>query len=218
MERRWLPLNIQGQVKPFKSSQSTYEYKYEIKKSIFLAESKMVLTVEEAEDFVQSIRDKHLKATHHVYAYSIIHGGLKQKADDDGEPSGTSAMPILKAIELNGLQNIVIVVTRYFGGIKLGAGGLSRAYMAATTGVIEEFGIREFKEYQDLDIYMDYESYDIFLNFVKNAKIDLIDSEFLENVKATISIKLEDVEKIEGEILNLTAGKALIEKKGIKLK
>ena len=61
-------------------------------------------------------------------------------------------------------------------------------------------------------------SYDIFLNYVKNAKIDLIDSEFLENVKVTISIKLEDVEKIQGEILNLTAGKALIEKKGIKLK
>ncbi len=210
-------LNTMEKIEPFKSSQSDYEYKYEIKKSIFLAESKMVLTVEEADEFIKSIKEKHPKATHHVSAYSIIHGGLKQKADDDGEPSGTSALPILKAIELNELQNIVIVVTRYFGGIKLGAGGLSRAYMAATTGVIEEFGIREFKEYQDIEISFDYDIYDIFLNYARNSKIEIIDTNFLEQVSVMIRIKLEDVDDVISSVLNITSGKADIQKKGITL-
>lgn len=182
---------------------------------MFLAESKMVLTAEDADDFIKSIKAKHPKATHHVSAYSIIHGGLKQKADDDGEPSGTSAMPILKAIELNGLQNIVIVVTRYFGGIKLGAGGLSRAYMAAATGVIEEFGIREFKEYKDLEIQMDYDIYDIFLNYTKSADVEIIDTEFLEKVSVILRTKLENVDNINSEILDLSSGRASIEKKDI---
>lgn len=210
-------MNIDEKIKPFKSSQSEYEYKYEVKKSIFLAESKMVLTVEDADDFIKSIKEKHPKATHHVSAYSIIHGGLKQKADDDGEPSGTSAMPILKAIELNGLQNIVIVVTRYFGGIKLGAGGLSRAYMSAATGVIEEFGIREFKEYQDLEIKMDYDIYDIFLNYTKSADVEIVDTEFLEQVSVILRTKLENVDNLNSSIMDLSSGRAAIEKKGIVL-
>lgn len=99
-----------------------------IEKSRFIAYTKPVLTQVEAEEFIKDIRNLHKKANHNVYAYVIGDGFELQKSSDDGEPGGSAGMPILNILKQESLTNLVVVVTRYFGGIKLGTGGLARAY------------------------------------------------------------------------------------------
>lgn len=198
-------------VKPFKSVQSTKEYKLEINKSIFLTEARMVKSEEDVKEFLTYVKEKHPKATHHCYAYSFNDGMLREKAEDDGEPSGTSGMPILKAIQLNGLSNAMIIVTRYFGGIKLGAGGLTRAYMSSATGVIEEAGIREFKCFYDISIHIKYELIDIILNYFNKNNIQLLDSIYLEDANFIITIPIEEYDNLENDLMNLSSGSSKIE-------
>ncbi|MDO5716804.1 MAG: YigZ family protein [Tissierellia bacterium] len=190
----------------YRSSQSKEEFVYEIKKSVFLAESKMVFSVDEAETFVEKIRQKHPKATHHCYAYSLTDQGLKQKAEDDGEPSGTAGLPILRAITMNELENMVLVVTRYFGGIKLGAGGLTRAYMAAATGCIESSGIHIFREYTDLHCKMSYELYNIVLDYIRRRDLEVVNTDFGENVLVSLRIPTENIEKTSTDLTDLSSG------------
>ncbi len=198
-------------IKPFKSVQSTEEFRYEIKKSIFLAEARMIQSEEDAIEFINHVKEKHPKATHHCYAYTFDVGGLREKAEDDGEPSGTAGLPILKALKMNELQNCMIVVTRYFGGIKLGAGGLTRAYMSSATGVIEEAGIRSFKTFYDIMIDVGYDLYDILLNYINNAAIQILDTEFFEDVKVVVTVPEKSKDKFISDVADLTSGTAKTE-------
>lgn len=100
-------------------------------KSKFIGQAKPVNSVEEAEIFIESVSKKYWDATHNVYAYVVGSNGEHQKCSDDGEPSGSSGLPTLEAIRKPGLVNVVVVVTRYFGGTLLGRGGLVRAYGSA---------------------------------------------------------------------------------------
>ena len=211
-------MSMKNNIKPFKSFETKAPYEIEIKKSVFITEAKMVLSTDEASEFIDYIRKKHPKATHNVIAYRISHGGLQEKADDDGEPAGTSAMPILNAIKYNDLTNVVVVVTRYFGGIKLGAGGLSRAYMSATTGAIEASGIREFKEYQNFKISLTYDLYDIVLNYLNNNKIKILSNEFKEKVEIQLTVPIEDYEELYKYLINLISARAQIEKGDVVLR
>lgn len=198
-------------VKPFKSVESTKEFVFEINKSIFLTEARMVKSEEDVKKFLNYVKEKHPKATHHCYAYSYNDGMLREKAEDDGEPSGTSGKPILKAIQMNGLSNCMIVVTRYFGGIKLGAGGLTRAYMTSATGVIEEAGIREFKSFYDISIHIKYDLIDIILNYFNKNNIKQLDSIYLEDANFIITIPTEDYENLKNDLMNLSSGSLSIE-------
>ena len=128
---------------------SIYEYaeaEYIIEKSRFIAHASPVETPEEAKLFVAEIKEKYKDATHNVPAFIFGQGMEHQWASDDGEPQGTSGMPVLKLISAEELTNLVIVVTRYFGGIKLGTGGLARAYTHAAKLAIEKAGICEVRE------------------------------------------------------------------------
>ncbi|MEW6624877.1 MAG: YigZ family protein [Bacillota bacterium] len=102
-----------------------------IKKSKFIAHVAPVSTVEQAESFIAEIKAQHREATHNVYAFAVGDNGAFKKASDDGEPSGTAGRPVLDVINNKGLQDVAVVVTRYFGGKLLGAGGLIRAYSQA---------------------------------------------------------------------------------------
>lgn len=198
-------------VKPFKSVESTREFRLDINKSIFLTEARMVKSEEDVKNFLDYVKEKHPKATHHCYAYSFNDTVLREKAEDDGEPSGTSGMPILKAIQMNGLSNSMIVVTRYFGGIKLGAGGLTRAYMSSATGVIEDAGIREFKCFYDISIHIKYELIDIILNYFNKQNVRLLDSIYLEDANFIITIPVEDYEDLKSDLMNISSGRIDIE-------
>ena len=114
-----------------------------IEKSRFICTLKKAATEEEAQDFIKETKKKYWDATHNCSAYIIGEGGLAQRSNDDGEPSGTAGLPMLEVLRKNNLHNVAAVVTRYFGGIKLGAGGLVRAYTNSVAAAIEEAGIAE---------------------------------------------------------------------------
>lgn len=114
----------------------------EEKKSRFIADIFYVENIEEAEEKIKNIKKKYFDARHHCYSYRIMDGtGIKEKQSDDGEPSGTAGAPMLNILQKNELVNVLVVVTRYFGGTLLGTGGLVRAYSEATLKAIEKAGI-----------------------------------------------------------------------------
>ncbi|MDP4171543.1 MAG: YigZ family protein, partial [Bacillota bacterium] len=119
------------------------EHEIIIDKSRFIAHIARAETEEQAQEFIQRIKKEHLDATHNCSAYLIGENDLIQKANDDGEPSGTAGVPMLEVLKKRKLKDTVVVVTRYFGGIKLGAGGLIRAYGKSVSEGINEVGIVE---------------------------------------------------------------------------
>ncbi|MFU0789790.1 MAG: YigZ family protein [Virgibacillus proomii] len=127
-----------------------------IQKSRFIGYVKRVETEEEAQAFIQEIKKKHFDATHNCSAYLIGEHDQIQKANDDGEPSGTAGIPILEVLKKQQLKDTAVVVTRYFGGIKLGAGGLIRAYGNTTSQAIKATGVVKRQRMQGFSIIVDY--------------------------------------------------------------
>jgi uncharacterized YigZ family protein len=125
-------------LKDYKSVYHEGYYLYEEKRSRFIARVRPVITEQEAIDFINGIKAECWDATHNCYAYHVANEAVYQRYSDDGEPSGTAGMPILEVIRKKQLMNVVVVVTRYFGGILLGAGGLVRAYGKAAAGGLED--------------------------------------------------------------------------------
>lgn len=132
------------------------EHEIIIQKSRFIAHVKRVETEAAAQEFIQEIKKKHWNATHNCSAYLIGEHDQIQKANDDGEPSGTAGVPILEVLKKRNLKDTVVVVTRYFGGIKLGAGGLIRAYGKSTSEGLDAVGIVERKLTQVVHVKIDY--------------------------------------------------------------
>ena len=112
------------------------KFELEINKSRFLAYKLELNSVEDVKPFIEKLKKEHKKARHFCYAYVFNKDGVSEKCSDDGEPGGTAGYPILNVIKKKGLTNVLVVVVRYFGGIKLGAGGLTRAYTKACAGVL----------------------------------------------------------------------------------
>ena len=166
------------------------------KKSKFIANVFYVESREEAENIIKEINKKYHDARHNCYAYRIIgEERIIEKASDDGEPSGTAGGPMLNILSKNNLGNILVVVTRYFGGILLGTGGLVKAYSSACMLGLENAEIIE-KSIGDLyKIEINYTDVDKFKYFAKNNDIILLKEEYFENVILEIAIKKENVLK-----------------------
>lgn len=130
----------------------------EERKSIFIGHAAPVNSEEEARIFIEAKRREYHDATHNVYAYSLA-GGAIARYYDDGEPQGTAGMPVLNVIKMSGATDLCVVVTRYFGGILLGAGGLVRAYSAAAKIAVDAAGLAVFEEYAVLKITVSYSDY-----------------------------------------------------------
>ena len=183
------------------------------KKSVFIGHVKSVWDEQSALDFINQIRGKHSYASHNVYAY-IIRDTNIIRFSDDGEPNSTAGVPALSVLQKNDLTNVVAVVTRYFGGILLGAGGLVRAYSHATKLAVDEAGIALYENHTEFDVSCGYSDYDKLLKFAKSEKIIIDDTAFGENIVLSLAVKHDRFEKICGEIINLTNGKADIIKQG----
>lgn len=174
-----------------------------INKSKFIANTKHVLSEEEAIAFINQMKDKYKDATHNVSAY-IINGNIPIKRyDEDGEPQGSSARPILSVMEMEGLSNIVCVVTRYFGGIKLGVGGLVRAYSGAFKKSIEG-QIYDYGSFLKYRLNFPYAEFDKIKNYLSHTVYDLDNLEYMENISADIYIKEEDSEELLETLKNLS--------------
>src|SRR5579875_2615779 len=132
------------------------EHEINIQKSRFIAHVQRAESEQEAQEFIQNIKKRHWNATHNCSAYLIGEHDQIQKANDDGEPSGTAGVPILEVLKKRNLKDTVVVVTRYFGGIKLGAGGLIRAYGKAASEGLDATGIVERRLTQIIHVQIDY--------------------------------------------------------------
>lgn len=184
-----------------------------IQKSRFIGYVKRVETEEEAQEFIQEIKKKHDDATHNCSAYMIGNHDQIQKANDDGEPSGTAGVPILEVLKQQHLKDTVVVVTRYFGGIKLGAGGLIRAYGSITSQAISATGIVKRQLNQGVAITVDYPMLGKLENELRNSNHLLDSIDYQEKVEFLVYVKRTDLERFKEWIVNLTSDQALIENK-----
>lgn len=174
-----------------------------INKSKFIANTKHVVSEEEAIAFINEMKDKYKDATHNVSAYIINSNIPTKRYDEDGEPQGSSARPILSVMEMEGLSNIVCVVTRYFGGIKLGVGGLVRAYSGAFKKSIEG-QIYDYGSFLKYRLTFPYAEFDKIKNYLSHTVYDLDNLEYMENISADIYIKEEDSEELLETLKNLS--------------
>lgn len=174
-----------------------------INKSKFIANTKHVTSEEEAIAFINEMKDRYKDATHNVSAYIINSNIPTKRYDEDGEPQGSSARPILSVMEMEGLSNIVCVVTRYFGGIKLGVGGLVRAYSGAFKKSIEG-QIYDYGSFLKYKLTFPYAEFDKIKNYLSHTVYDLDNLEYMENISADIYIKEEDSEELLETLKNLS--------------
>ena len=181
-------------VQPSKSEQI-------IKKSKFISRIIPVKSEEEATQQLQKIRDIESKATHNCFAFIIGDNKNIQRASDDGEPSQTAGAPILEVLKKENITDALVVVTRYFGGIKLGAGGLIRAYGSSTSQVINEGKIVELVDQRILDITLDYQNNDTLVYDLKQLSINILNTTYTTQVTTTIAV---DEDKVDEIIKNLT--------------
>ncbi|WP_273832129.1 YigZ family protein [Guptibacillus sedimenti] len=178
-----------------------------IQKSRFIAHVKRTPTEEEAQEFIQSIKKRHASATHNCSAYLIGEQDLIQKANDDGEPSGTAGVPMLEVLKKRKLKDTTVVVTRYFGGIKLGAGGLIRAYGQSVSEGLNATGIVERKLMTKITTQIDYTLLGKVENEIRSSNYLLDEIAYLENVSFTVLANSGDEEFFTEWITNLTSGK-----------
>ena len=188
----------------------------EIKKSRFICPAKRVYSEEEARDFIAAIKKEHYKATHNCSAFIVGEKSEIKRTSDDGEPSGTAGVPMLGVMENHQLTNVCFVVTRYFGGIKLGAGGLIRAYAGSVALAIKEIGLIEIKEQAGLRLKMSYSQYQNFDNFLKAEDLIEFDTEFTDLVATTIYIDKQDKEPLEQKLIEFFNGKIQIDDQGLR--
>ena len=194
----------------YRSIFESAEAEYIIERSRFIAHASPAETPEEARLFVSEIKERYKDATHNVPAFVCGAGKEHQWASDDGEPSGTSGMPVLKLITAEDLTNLVIVITRYFGGIKLGTGGLARAYTHAAKLAIDAAGICEVRESAILTYSFDYTFLNRIQNIAGEGSFDIGDITYTDTVSAVIRCPSEDDGKIRSLMADITGGKAVL--------
>lgn len=181
-----------------------------IEKSTFIGYAKPIKTEEEAIEFINEIKKKHKDATHNVWAYTVGENMNIQRYSDDGEPQGTAGIPTLEVIKKEDLRDVVVVVTRYFGGIKLGAGGLVRAYTKGAKVGIEAGIVIEKVKYTEVKIKIDYNLLGKIQNEIMNLELTIKDTIYGEDVEIIVYVRNEDVENLESRIIDITNAKANI--------
>ena len=196
----------------FTVSQEVGEHEIIIQKSRFIAHIKRAETELEAQEYIQAIKKKYWDATHNCSAYLIGENDQIQKANDDGEPSGTAGVPILEVLKKRKLKDTVVIITRYFGGIKLGAGGLIRAYGKATSEGLNTIGIVERRLVQIIHVTIDY-------TWLGKVEKDLRESEYiikeihyLDIVELEVYVNEDQVSVFQDWLTELTNGQAVIKK------
>lgn len=179
-----------------------------IDRSTFIGYAKPVKTEEEAIEFIDEIRRKHKDATHNVWAYTIGQSMNIQRYSDDGEPSGTAGIPTLEVIKKEDLRDVVVVVTRYYGGIKLGAGGLVRAYTKGAKIGLEASKIIDKVEYKDVNITIDYTQLGKVQNEIMNMEYYIKDTVYEENVCIIVYSRIDEVDKLVDKMTDITSATA----------
>ena len=186
---------------------------YAVQRSRFIADTAAVKDEETAQAFLQEIKKKYYDARHHCYGW-ILEGGRRKKSGDDGEPSGTAGAPILAALERQGITDGLIVVTRYFGGIKLGTGGLTRAYAHAAAQGLAASTLAELQTLRRVAVTVAYPLFSPLENWLQKNEIRVADKSYAENVTLTLYLTSDATETVKKAVADLTAGQACLKDQG----
>lgn len=181
-----------------------------INKSRFIGHVSPVESREEAEEFIARIKAEHKTASHNVPAFVVGDQFQLQWASDDGEPQGTSGAPIIQMLVKEEITNIALVITRYFGGIKLGTGGLVRAYTGTAKMAVEAATICAVKELIEMKVRLDYTFLGKLQNIALNGKFEVTNTIFEDMVTADLLFEPEEAEGMKAILSNLTSGSAMI--------
>lgn len=185
------------------------EVSFEEKKSVFICNIKRISNEKEAMEFINEIKLRYKDATHNVYAY-ITNNKVSMRYSDDGEPQGTAGPPVLEVLKREKLNDVAVVVTRYFGGIMLGAGGLIRAYSTSCKQGVDA-GVKVKRlEGCIFNITCDYEKYGKINNYIQGLNVKILDTVFLENVTVSVITLKKDLQNIKNEIIEIMSGDNII--------
>ena len=179
---------------------------FEEKRSLFIGYAKPTKTEEQALEFVSKIKQKHKDATHNVFGYSMKHGILARYSDD-GEPQGTAGMPVLDVIRKSGVDDATVVVTRYFGGILLGAGGLVRAYAAAAKMALDAAEIVAYESYSEISLTCSYADHQKLSAELPRYGAILDDTVYADSVTLKFAVKDAVADSIVSRIREMSGGK-----------
>lgn len=179
---------------------------YVVKRSRFLGHVAPVTTQDEAVEFLQQIRSRHWDATHNVYAYRL-RTGQSQRYSDDGEPQGTAGMPVLGVLQKSELVDCIVVVTRYFGGVMLGAGGLVRAYSHTASLAVQAGGIVTRAKCRVARIICDYAFYGTLAALIPESGGTIQDSQYAELVTVTYQVPLALADRLEAKLVDASFGR-----------
>ena len=187
------------------------------KKSKFIANLFCVQSEQEAEEKLKEIRKKYHDARHNCYAYSVLENNtVLNRASDDGEPSGTAGMPMLNILVKKDLVNVLVVVTRYFGGILLGTGGLVKAYSDATISAIEKASFAKIEKGLELEVVLDYQDFEKFQYYVQKNDFKITNAKYNEKIICRIELTNEEknnlINSIENDTLKIQKYNILQEK------
>ena len=183
------------------------------KKSRFLGKIKQVETEEEALEFIESIKKQYWDARHNCFAYIIGTKGETVRCSDDGEPSGTAGKPMLEVLQNQELRNVVAVVTRYFGGVLLGTGGLVRAYTQATQEALKEAQVATMTPMAVMTVKNDYNAIGKIKYVLAQEEVPVLNEEYAVDVVVTMAVSLAEKERMIKKLIEVTNGKAVIEEK-----
>lgn len=183
----------------------------EIKKSLFISDIKHCNSEEEAVEFINEIKSKHRQANHVCSAYIIGENKLIQRYNDDGEPQGTAGIPMLEVLKKEDLTNLCVTVTRYFGGIKLGASGLIRAYSKACSNAIDASNDVNMINYKKVSIGLDYTLLGKIENYLINGKFFEIEKNYTDKVEILLYIRSDEFDEFKSDLTDMTSGTCQIE-------
>lgn len=203
-------VRMRKMLESYKSVRKAGNKEIVIKKSRFIGYIKPVETEEEAISFIDEIKKKHWNATHNCSAYMIGERDEIQKQSDDGEPSGTAGKPILEVIKAQGLKNVAIVVTRYFGGIMLGAGGLIRAYTDGAVAAIEAGEVVHWGLHRQVFAELDYTWLGKMENELRNRGTKSGETQFSDKVTLLCLPREEEAEEFKAWLVDITQGQVIL--------
>lgn len=199
---------------PYTAPRATFQKELEIKKSIFLATLIPVKNEEEAQEAIAKMKKEKRDATHNCSAYRIGTERIYEKSSDDGEPQGTAGHPMLHVLQMNELTNTLAIVTRWFSGIKLGAGGLTRAYTQSLADAVKEADLVRYTPHEKYTVSFPYTTAGAFENHIKGTDIIVKDRQFSDKVTVTFLTLPDKAETHTRWLTDATGGKAEIQNDG----
>ncbi|MBE7090123.1 MAG: YigZ family protein [Clostridiales bacterium] len=184
-----------------------------IERSKFICRIRNVKDEEDAKAFIDSVKKEHSLATHNCYAYIADEKGLVQKFSDDGEPQGTAGVPMLEVLKNRKMYKTAVVVTRYFGGVKLGAGGLVRAYSGAVCDCLDRAEVVDMQPVVYIEVFADYDKYSSIIR-LEDENCSIIDNQFSDSIVSVFAIKEDFTKNFQDKLADIFSGNSNYNVKG----